>query len=230
MNECCRTRSVWFWIIVWPRWRAITLKRCHAHVHVPPLSRAALFPWWVPRSGMGSLLNVGFSLEPCHLRFFLTLRVLFLVVLESGRRWAVLLKRRYINVQYEWMNEWSYFTREFIHLVWTILCKPIFFNNVYYEIFLNHFIIFIKTRFNVIFYSWSQLFLHLWSIFEWSIWKKIQLQWRKLAWTIDIAIVDAVFRSSLGGFCIGLEYAGSILTYIKNMHTNHNIKMTQTTA
>src|SRR6218665_11586 len=30
----------------------------------------ALFPWWVPRSGMGSLLNFGFSLEPCHLRFF----------------------------------------------------------------------------------------------------------------------------------------------------------------
>src|SRR6218665_611913 len=51
---------------------------------VPPLSRAVNFPWWVPRSGMGSLLNFGFSLEPCHLRFFLKLRLLFLAVLESG--------------------------------------------------------------------------------------------------------------------------------------------------
>src|SRR6218665_2952360 len=42
---------------------------------VPPLSRAVLFPWWVPRSGMGSLLNFGFSLEPCHLRFFSQLNV-----------------------------------------------------------------------------------------------------------------------------------------------------------
>src|SRR6218665_3064092 len=32
------------------------------------------FPWWVPRSGMGSLLNFGFSLEPCHLRFFSQLK------------------------------------------------------------------------------------------------------------------------------------------------------------
>src|SRR6218665_728536 len=39
---------------------------------VHPLSRAVLFPWWIPRSGMGSLLNFGFSLEPCHLRFFST--------------------------------------------------------------------------------------------------------------------------------------------------------------
>src|SRR6218665_1630565 len=39
---------------------------------VPPLSRAVLFPWWVPRSGMGSLLNFGLCLEPCHLRFFST--------------------------------------------------------------------------------------------------------------------------------------------------------------
>src|SRR6218665_1299134 len=51
---------------------------------VPPLSRVVLFPWWVPRSGMGFLLNFGFSLEPCHLRFFLNLRLLFLAVLESG--------------------------------------------------------------------------------------------------------------------------------------------------
>src|SRR6218665_3646796 len=51
---------------------------------VPPLSRAVLSPWWVPRFGMGSLLNFGFSLEPCHLRFFLNLRLLFLAVLESG--------------------------------------------------------------------------------------------------------------------------------------------------
>ena len=35
-------------------------------------------------SGMGSRLNFGFSLEPCHLRFFLNLRLLFLAVLESG--------------------------------------------------------------------------------------------------------------------------------------------------
>src|SRR6218665_2520988 len=48
----------------------------------PPLSRAVFFLWWVPRSGMGSLLNFGFSLEPCHLRFFLNLRLLFLAVLE----------------------------------------------------------------------------------------------------------------------------------------------------
>src|SRR6218665_4124995 len=47
-------------------------------------SRAVLFPWWVPRSGTGSLLNFGFSLEPCLLRFFLNLRLLFLAVLESG--------------------------------------------------------------------------------------------------------------------------------------------------
>src|SRR6218665_1115503 len=51
---------------------------------VPPLSRAVLFPWWVPQSGMGSLLNFGLCLEPCHLRFFLNLRLLFLAVLESG--------------------------------------------------------------------------------------------------------------------------------------------------
>src|SRR6218665_803068 len=51
---------------------------------LPPLSRAVLFPWWVPRSGMGSLLNFGFSLEPCRLRVFLTLRLLFLTVLGSG--------------------------------------------------------------------------------------------------------------------------------------------------
>ena len=53
--------------------------RCFAHLNrvfswsrlpVPPLSRAALFPWWIPRSGMGSLLNFGCCLEPCHLRFF----------------------------------------------------------------------------------------------------------------------------------------------------------------
>src|SRR6218665_2442535 len=50
-----------------------------ARIH--PLSRAVLFPWWVPRSGMGTLLNFGFSLEPCHLRFFLNLRLLFLAVL-----------------------------------------------------------------------------------------------------------------------------------------------------
>src|SRR6218665_4027774 len=49
-----------------------------------PLSRAVLFPWWVPRSGMGSLLNFGLCLEPCHLRFFPNLRLLFLAVLESG--------------------------------------------------------------------------------------------------------------------------------------------------
>lgn len=42
------------------------------------------FLWWVPRSEMGSFLNFGFCLEPCHLRFFLTLRLLFLAVLESG--------------------------------------------------------------------------------------------------------------------------------------------------
>src|SRR6218665_2736998 len=40
------------------------------HFLIPPLSTAVLFPWWVPRSGMGSLLNFRFSLEPCHLRFF----------------------------------------------------------------------------------------------------------------------------------------------------------------
>src|SRR6218665_1730834 len=28
------------------------------------------FPLWVPRSGMGSLLNFVFCLEPCHLHFF----------------------------------------------------------------------------------------------------------------------------------------------------------------
>src|SRR6218665_1138985 len=54
------------------------------NILVPPLSRAVLFPWWVPRSGMGSLLNFGLCLEPCHLRFFLNLRLLFLAVLESG--------------------------------------------------------------------------------------------------------------------------------------------------
>src|SRR6218665_1760369 len=47
-------------------------------------SRAVLFPWWVPRSGMGSLLNFGLCLEPCHLRFFRNLRLLFLAALESG--------------------------------------------------------------------------------------------------------------------------------------------------
>src|SRR6218665_449248 len=36
------------------------------------------FPWWVPRSGMGSLLNFGFSLEPCHLRFVHNLILLFI--------------------------------------------------------------------------------------------------------------------------------------------------------
>src|SRR6218665_3968888 len=50
----------------------------------PPLSRAVLFPWCVPLSGMGTLLNFGFFLEPCHLRFFFNLRLLFLAVLESG--------------------------------------------------------------------------------------------------------------------------------------------------
>src|SRR6218665_3705115 len=50
---------------------------------VPPLSRSALFPWWVPRSGMCSLLNFGSSLEPCPC-VLLTLRLLFLAVLESG--------------------------------------------------------------------------------------------------------------------------------------------------
>src|SRR6218665_2388284 len=44
---------------------------------VPPLSRAVLFP-------CGSSIWNGFSLEICHLRFFLNLRVLFLAVLESG--------------------------------------------------------------------------------------------------------------------------------------------------
>src|SRR6218665_2471316 len=44
---------------------------------VPPLSRAALFPWWVPRSGMGSLLNFGCCLEPCQLRFFSLKTALF---------------------------------------------------------------------------------------------------------------------------------------------------------
>src|SRR6218665_3654828 len=53
-------------------------------VHVPPISRAVLFPWWIPQSGMGSLLNFGLCLEPGHLRFFLNLRLLFLAVLESG--------------------------------------------------------------------------------------------------------------------------------------------------
>src|SRR6218665_1749706 len=33
---------------------------------------------------MGSLLNFGFSLETCHLRFFLNLTLLFLAMLESG--------------------------------------------------------------------------------------------------------------------------------------------------
>src|SRR6218665_2247799 len=50
---------------------------CYIHV-------AVLFLWWVPRSGMGSLLNFGLCLEPCHLPFFLNLRLLFLAVLESG--------------------------------------------------------------------------------------------------------------------------------------------------
>src|SRR6218665_1944226 len=74
---------------------SIVLRACDPFAHlnrvfswsrllVPPLSRAVLFPWWVPRSGMGSLLNFGSSLELCHLRFFLNLRLLFLAVLESG--------------------------------------------------------------------------------------------------------------------------------------------------
>src|SRR6218665_2187992 len=35
-----------------------------------------------PRPGMASLLNFAFSPEPCHLRSCLTLRILFLAVLE----------------------------------------------------------------------------------------------------------------------------------------------------
>src|SRR6218665_2831034 len=50
----------------------------------PSAKQSVLFPWWVPRSGMGSLLNFVFSLEPCHLLFFLNLRLRFLAVLESG--------------------------------------------------------------------------------------------------------------------------------------------------
>src|SRR6218665_903159 len=51
---------------------------------VPLLSRAAHFPWWAPRPGMGYLPNIVFFLEPSHLRFFLTLRLLLLALLELG--------------------------------------------------------------------------------------------------------------------------------------------------
>jgi len=73
---------------------------------VPPLSRAVLFPWWVPLSGMGSLLNFGISIEPCHLRFFLNLRLLFLAVLESGAPLSSSLEEALYKCSV-WMNEWT---------------------------------------------------------------------------------------------------------------------------
>src|SRR6218665_1859733 len=66
-----------------------SLRSSHQGLLLVPFARTSakqsrVFPLWVPRSGMGSLLNFGFSLEPCRLRFFLNLRLLFLAVLESG--------------------------------------------------------------------------------------------------------------------------------------------------
>jgi len=98
--------SVVLSIVLWARDRFAHLNRVFSlsRLLVPPLSRAALFPWWVPRPGMGSLLNFGFSLEPCQLRFFLTLRLLFLAVLESERLWVVLFEEAVYKCSI-WMNE-----------------------------------------------------------------------------------------------------------------------------
>ena len=50
----------------------------------PLLGRTAYSSWWAPRPGMGSLLNLVFSLEPWHLSSFTISRLLFLAVLRLG--------------------------------------------------------------------------------------------------------------------------------------------------
>jgi len=99
--------SVVLSLVLWAHDRFAHLNRVifWSRLLVPPVSRAALFPWWVPQSGMGSLLNFGFSIELCHLRFFSHLKTaLFSRARVGSVSWVVFLKRRYINVQYEWMN------------------------------------------------------------------------------------------------------------------------------
>src|SRR6218665_2217519 len=55
----------------------------------------------------GFILNFAFLIEPFHLRLFLTLRLLCFPVLVLGALLSIVfLKRRYINVQHEWMNEY----------------------------------------------------------------------------------------------------------------------------
>ena len=57
-----------------------------------PLHRSALSLWWAPRPGTASLLNSAFLIEPFHLCFFLTLRLLCLTVLALGVLLSVFLE------------------------------------------------------------------------------------------------------------------------------------------
>ena len=112
-------------LVLWARDGFVHLNRVFSWstLLVPPLSRAAPFSWWVPRSGMGSLLNFWFSLEPCHLRFFLTLRLLFLAVLESRAPLSSSLEEalyEWMNEMNEWMSEMNEWMNEWVKVTVTV--------------------------------------------------------------------------------------------------------------
>ena len=85
---------------------SITIRLFSEHQSIPAdKTHSGYLSWWVPRSGMGSLLNFGFSLEPCHLHFILILRLLFLAVLEFGAPLSSSLEGALYTCSI-WMNEW----------------------------------------------------------------------------------------------------------------------------
>ena len=70
----------------------------------PPLSRAMDSLWWTPRPGMGSLLNFVFFPDPYHLCFSLTLKLLYLAVLELGAPLSSFLEEALYKCSI-WMND-----------------------------------------------------------------------------------------------------------------------------
>ena len=66
--------------------------------------------------------------------------------------------------------------------------------------FLTCFYFFIKTRFNVFFYSWGQRFLHLWYILETSNWQNLHYNHYSFFLQVGLNSIANFDGGAMGGF------------------------------